>query len=62
MEENVDASAALAHSLAQISVDCPWCPKGIKQRNLRSNHRSDSDSEEEDLAETIVTELRMDWA
>ena len=54
MGENVDASAELARSLAQISVDCPWCPKGRQQRGLRSNHKevldgekSDSDSEEE---------------
>ena len=66
MGENVDASAELARSLAQMSVDCPWCPKGRQQRGLRSNNKKElldgngtsSDDEEGGVADEITP---WDW-
>lgn len=66
MGENVDASAELARSLAQMSVDCPWCPKGIKQRNLRSNRRGqlldDNDTSDEEGGGVADEMTPWDWS
>lgn len=66
MEENVDASAELARSLAQMSVDCPWCPKGRRQSGLVSNNNEEllngndtsSDEEEGGVADEFAP---WDW-